>query len=71
MPTDAKQIATIKRQTLAVIAEITAHPKLTYDIDGQKIAWGQYLGQLQAVVQWCDQQAAASAPVEVRTQGYT
>ncbi len=71
MPTDAQQIATIKRQTLALIAEITTNPKPTYDIDGQKVSWGQYLGQLQATAAWCDQQAAASAPVEVRTQGYT
>ena len=71
MPTDAEQIATIKRQTLALIAEITANPKPTYDIDGQKVSWGQYLGQLQATVEWCDQQAAAAAPVEVRTQGIT
>jgi hypothetical protein len=71
MPTDAEQIAKIKQQTLALIAQITADPKPTYDIDGQKITWGDYLGQLQATVQWCDQQASAAAPVEVRTQGYT
>jgi hypothetical protein len=71
MPTDAEMIATIRQQTLALIAQITTNPRPTYDIDGQKISWGQYLGQLQAVVQWCDQQAAAAAPVEVRTQGIT
>ena len=71
MPTDAEQIAKIKQQTLALIAQITADPKPTYDIDGQKITWGDYLGQLQATAQWCDQQAAAAAPVETRTQGYT
>ncbi len=71
MPTDAEQIATIKRQTLALIAEITSQQKPTYDIDGQKFSWGQYLQQLQDTALWCDQQAAASAPIEVRTQGYT
>ncbi|MGO8690904.1 MAG: hypothetical protein ACLQLG_14880 [Thermoguttaceae bacterium] len=71
MPNDAEQIAKIKQQTLALIAQITANPKPTYDIDGQKISWGEYLGQLQATVRWCDQQAAAAAPMEVRTQGTT
>ncbi len=71
MPNDAEQIAKIKQQTLALIAQITTNPKPTYDIDGQKISWGEYLGQLQATVQWCDQQAAAAAPMEVRTQGTT
>ena len=60
MPTDAERIAAIRRQTLDLIAEITAQPKPTYDIDGQKISWGEYLGQLQKTVQWCNQQAAAS-----------
>ena len=71
MPTDAERIAAIRRQTLDLIAEITAQPKPTYDIDGQKISWGEYLGQLQKTVQWCNQQAAASAPTEMRSQGYT
>lgn len=71
MPSDAEQIAVIKRQTLALIAAITADPKPTYVIDGQKVSWGDYLGQLQATAQWCDAQAASLAPVEVRTQGYT
>ena len=42
MPTDAQQVATIKRQTLALMAEITAQPKPTYQIDGQMVAWGDY-----------------------------
>ena len=71
MPTDAEQIAIIRSQTLALIAEVTAQPKPTYQIDGQNISWGEYLGQLQKTVDWCDQQMAAAAPVEVRSQGYT
>ena len=43
MPTNAEQIATIKSQTLARMAEITAQPKPTYQIDGQLVAWGNYL----------------------------
>ena len=35
MPTDIEQITTIKSQTLARMAEITAGPKPTYQIDGQ------------------------------------
>ena len=71
MPTNAAQIATIKPKRWPCSLRITANPKPTYDIDGQKFSWGQYLKQLQDTVLWCDQQAAASAPVEVRTQGYT
>jgi len=54
--------STIKTQTLAMIAEITANPKPSYNIDGQSVQWTDYLKQLQAIVEWCDQQMARSEP---------
>ncbi len=71
MPSDAQQLATIKTQTLARIADITAGPKPTYDIDGQKIAWGDYLMQLQNTVDWCNEKLAGEEPFEFSSQGYT
>jgi hypothetical protein len=71
MSTDAQQLATIKSQTLARMAEITAQPKPTYQIDGQLVAWGDYLSQLQRTIDWCNEKLAADWPVEVRSQGYT
>lgn len=68
---DADTIATIKTQTLAVIAEITATPKPSYTIDGQHVSWGEYLKQLQGTVDWCDQQLACLSPGEYHSQGYT
>ena len=68
---DAETIAAIKSQTLAVMAEITANPKPTYQIDGQMIAWGGYLAILQQTVDWCNEKLAGEAPFEVRSQGYT
>ena len=70
MPTDAQQIATIKSQTLARIADITAQPKPTYQIDGQMVAWGDYLHQLQQTVDWCNAQLTAQTPIEVQSQGF-
>ncbi|MEN6450362.1 MAG: hypothetical protein ABFC96_07725 [Thermoguttaceae bacterium] len=67
---DAQQIAAIKSQTLALIAEITAQPKPTYQIDGQLVAWGDYLAQLQRAVDWCNEKLAGEAPFEIRSQGY-
>jgi len=71
MPSDAEQIATIKGQTLARIAEITAQPKPSYDIDGQKIAWGDYLAELQKTVDWCNEKLAGEEPFEFQTQAIT
>jgi len=71
MPSDAQQIATIKTQTLARIAEITAEPKPSYQLDGQKVGWSDYLEQLRATVEWCNKRLAAEEPFEIRSRGYT
>jgi len=71
MPSDLEQITAIKTQALTRIAEITAAPKPSYDLDGQKVSWGDYLAQLQKTVDWCNEKLAAEQPFEVRSQGYT
>ena len=68
---DATTIATIKTQTLSLIAEITANPKPSYALDGQQIAWNDYLAQLRRTVEWCDRQLAGNDPAEIHTTGYT
>jgi len=70
MASDLEQIAQIKSQTLARIAEITAQPKPTYNIDGQMVDWADYLSQLQQTVNWCDRKLAAAEPFEFRTGGF-
>ena len=49
---------TIKTQTLTMITDITANPKPSYNVDGQAVQWSDYLKQLRATVDWCDQQIA-------------
>lgn len=71
MPSEVEQLALIKSQTLALIAQITAEPKPTYNIDRQAVSWAEYLQQLQATVAWCDSQLAALAPCEVHSRGIT
>ncbi len=61
----------IRDQALARIAEITAVPKPSYTLDGQKVAWAEYLRQLQQTVQWCDRQLAGDEPFEIHSTGYT
>ncbi len=68
---DADVIRTIKSQTLAVMADVTAKPKPTYSVDGQQVAWGDYLKQLERTVAWCDRQLAGDEPFEVHSTGYT
>ena len=71
MSDDAEIIRTIKSQTLALIAEITAHPKPSYSLDGQQVAWNEYLALLQRTVDWCDSRLRGDEPFELHTTGYT
>jgi hypothetical protein len=67
---DNEQLELIKTQTLARIAEITSQPKPTYQIDGQMVAWGDYLHQLQRTVDWCVEKLSSQTPIEVQSRGY-
>ncbi len=58
-------LKTIRNQTLALIADVTAQPKPSYSIDGQSVNWTDYLDQLQKTVEWCDRMIAAEEPVEI------
>jgi hypothetical protein len=66
-----EQIETIKTNTLAQMAAVSAERKPTYTEDGQSFAWTEYLNHLQRRVDWCNQQLAAEEPFEIPTQGYT
>jgi hypothetical protein len=56
---------------LALLEELTRQPKPTYQLEGQEIAWSEYLARLQAVVDWCERKLAELEPVELRTQAVT
>ena len=71
MPSDLEQLHTIKSQSLAVIAQITATPKPTYQIDGQTVSWGDYLSKLQATIDWAEAKLAGAEPFEIRSRGTT
>ena len=69
MATDMEQLTAIRSLALQRIAEITATPKPNYSIDGQQVAWADYLRQLQATVDWCNERLADLGPFEIRTRG--
>jgi hypothetical protein len=71
MPSDLEHLRTIRSQTLALIAELTANPKPTYFLDGQSVSWNEYLARLQATVDWCEQKLSGEEPFEIHSQGMT
>ena len=71
MANDLEQLQTIRSQTLALIADITANPKPSYMLDGQSISWGDYLAKLRVTVDWCERKLAGEEPFEIRSRGIT
>ena len=55
---------------LNIIETITTNPKPTYNIDGQKVEWGAYLGQLWAALEQINLKLAGYEDGEVRSQVY-
>jgi hypothetical protein len=68
---DHEQLRTIRAQTLAILAQVTAEPKPSYTIDGQAVSWGDYLARLQATVDWCDRKLVDDEPFEAESQAST
>jgi hypothetical protein len=64
------QLQTIRAQTLARIAEVTAEPKPSYNIDGQSVSWNDYLKTLRETVSWCDRMINAENPGYAISQGF-
>lgn len=71
MSDDLEQLRAIRRQTLALIALLTADPKPSYSVDGQAVSWESYLARLRQTVDWCDQKLGAAEPIEIATRGVT
>ncbi|MDO4570319.1 MAG: hypothetical protein Q4D38_08050 [Planctomycetia bacterium] len=71
MNNDENLFKRIKNQTLTIIEEITKSPKPTYTLEGQRVAWEEYLQQLQETVEWCDKMMANTTPFEMCTTAGT
>lgn len=71
MSSETEQISTIRAQTLTQLEELRASPKPTYSIDGQSVAWVDYVESLQRTIDWCDRKLLDCDPFEIRSEGTT
>lgn len=70
MASDAENIATIRSNILAALAESTVNPKPTYAIGGQNVDWNGYRTSLMQQLQDLNELAdTANGPWEVAIQG--
>lgn len=72
MATNLENIATIKANTLELLATLSDPdaPRLTYSENGRSFSWTEYQAHLLKRVQWCDEQLSANEPFEVITHGF-
>lgn len=72
--TDEENLASLKEvrdNLIALIGSVTQKPKPTYDIDGQKVSWGEYLDQLRKQLAHTLQLIIdLDGPFEVESIGY-
>jgi hypothetical protein len=71
MATNLEHLKTIRSQILAELADLTAHRKPTYSVDGQTFSWNDYRSRLISDLREIDELIAAEEPAEVKSQGCT
>lgn len=69
--TDIEQLNTIRSQTFQQLVDLRANPKPSYEIDGQRVSWDNYIATLERTISWCDKKLSAYAPYEIRSEGFT
>jgi hypothetical protein len=66
-----ESLMTVRDNLIALIGSVTQKPKPTYDIDGQKVMWGEYLDQLRKQLAYTMQLIIdLQGPFEVESIGY-
>lgn len=69
-PAPASDLATIRENILARIAEVTSKPKPNYTIDGQTVSWQSYLDSLMKSLDAIDARIQANQePFEFVSRG--
>jgi len=68
MATNLEHLKTIRSQ---ILADLTAHRKPTYSVDGQTFSWNDYRSRLISDLREIDELIAAEEPAEVKSQGCT
>lgn len=71
MPTNAENLASIKANVLATLAEITANPKPTYSIDGKVVSWTEYQEMWMRRLETVNNLINAETIYEFNTQGFS
>ncbi len=71
MPTYQENLTTARDNFATKLAEVSASPKPTYNIDGQSVSWTEYYKFLSEQIQSLNKQINEAEPFEEISQGIT
>lgn len=71
MATYLENLTTARDNIAAQLADITANPKPTYNIDGQMVDWTAHFNALMAALDKLEGQINAADPFEIHSTGFS
>jgi len=71
MATYLENLTTARDNIAARLAEITAQPKPSYDVDGQRVEWNEYFRQLNEQLATLTTAINGAGVYEERSIGYS
>lgn len=67
MATYLEKLLTAQDQLTDILIDLTVNPKPDYQIDGQKVLWGEYLDRVTKGLEELNVLISQAAPTETRT----
>ena len=68
MATDCDNLAQVKSNLIAILADMSAHPKPTYSLDGKSVSWAEYYSMIFNNLENVNRQIVfCQGPFEVRS----
>ena len=71
MATYLENLTTARDNIAARLASITAQPKPSYDVDGQRVEWNAYFEALTRQLATLNEQLNGAEPFEETSEAYT
>ena len=71
MASDCDNLAQVQSNLIAILEDMTAHPKPTYSLDGKSVSWGEYYAMIFQNLETVRRQIVfCQGPFEVRSVAY-
>ena len=71
MASDCDNLQQLKSNLIAILVDMSAHPKPTYSLDGKSVSWSEYYGMIFQNLENVNRQIVfCQGPFECRSVAY-